>query len=57
MTHDERYFARASGEVGYEIVSPDGEVVAWAVDGWWTAEIVGLLNDEVSRHHRVPEPA
>jgi len=39
----DNYTARASGSAGYEILS-DGEVVAWTVDGWWAATIVGLLN-------------
>jgi hypothetical protein len=37
------YVARAAGSVGYEILA-DGEVVAWTVDGWWAAVIVGLLD-------------
>ena len=47
MMHDDmtsEYVARASGSVGCEILDPDGEVVAWTVDGWWGATIVGLLN-------------
>jgi hypothetical protein len=47
MTNDDvigEYVARASGSVGCEILDPDGEVVAWTVDGWWAAVIVGLLN-------------
>ncbi len=60
MTYDEisdKYFARPSGAVGYEILSPDGEVVAWAADGWWAATIVELLNEQLSPCHGVPEPA
>jgi hypothetical protein len=38
------YTARASGSTGQEILNPDGEIVAWTVDGWWAAIIVGLLN-------------
>ncbi len=47
MTHDERieYVARASGAAGYEIIDPEGEIVARVVDGWWAAIIVELLND------------
>jgi hypothetical protein len=48
------YVARASGSVGCEIIDPNGEIVAWTVDGWWAAVIVGLLNrvdaDGLSRH-------
>ena len=40
----ENYVARASGSVGQEILNPDGEVIAWTVDGWWAAAIVDLLN-------------
>jgi hypothetical protein len=47
MTHDERieYVARASGAAGYEIIDPEGEIVARAADGWWASVIVDLLND------------
>jgi hypothetical protein len=47
MTHDERieYVPRASGTAGYEIIDPEGEIVAWTVDGWWASVIVDLLND------------
>jgi hypothetical protein len=47
MTHDERteYVARASGIAGYEIIDPDGGIVAWAADGWWASVIVELLNE------------
>jgi hypothetical protein len=47
MTHretDSGFCARASGSVGCEILDPDGDVIAWTVDGWWAAIIVGLLN-------------
>ena len=39
------YVARASGTAGYEIINPEGEVVARAVDGWWASVIVDQLND------------
>ena len=29
---------------GHEILDPDGNVVAWAVDGTWAALIVALLS-------------
>jgi hypothetical protein len=60
MTYDEisdKYFARASGAVGYDILDPEGEVVASAANGWEAAAIVELLNDETSPCHGVPEPA
>jgi hypothetical protein len=46
MTHretDSGCCARAAGSVGCEILDPDGEVIAWTVDGWWAAAIVRLL--------------
>jgi hypothetical protein len=60
MTHDEtveRYFARASGAVGYDVLDSEGEVVASAADGWEAAAIVDLLNEQASSPHCVPEPA
>jgi hypothetical protein len=39
------YVARASGAAGYDILDPEGEVVAWTVNGWWASVIVDLLND------------
>ncbi len=47
MMHDEtigEFCARASGTEGCEMLSPDGEIVAWTTDGWWAAVIVRLLN-------------
>ena len=43
------FTARASGSVGCEILDPDGEVVAWTVDGWWAAVIVGLPDEAEER--------
>jgi hypothetical protein len=40
----ENYTTHASGSVGQEILNPDGEVIAWTVDGCWAAIIVALLN-------------
>ena len=37
------YSMRRSGSVGHEVLA-DGQVIAWTVDGWWAAMIVGLLN-------------
>jgi hypothetical protein len=60
MTYDEtigKYHARAAGAVGFDILDPEGEVVASAADGWQAAAIVDLLNDETSPCHGVAEPA
>ena len=38
------YAARKSGSVGHEILTPDGQVIAWTVDSVWAALIVALLN-------------
>lgn len=38
------YTYRKSGEVGVEIISPDGKVVMWATDDVLAAIVVGLLN-------------
>ena len=35
---------RLAGSMGCEILSPNGEVVAWAVDSVMAAIIVALLN-------------
>ncbi len=43
------FSTRRSGSVGHEIVTPEGEIVAWTVDGWWAAVIVALLNDAEER--------
>ena len=32
--NDAKYVARTSGAVGYDILDPEGEVVASAADGW-----------------------
>ena len=37
------YSTRRSGSVGHEVLL-DGQVIAWTVNGWWAAVIVGLLN-------------
>ncbi len=39
------YVARASGAAGYDILDPEGEIIARVVDGWWASVIVDLLND------------
>jgi hypothetical protein len=45
MTGTDRSFAaRRIGTTGHEIVSPQGEVVAWTVDERWAAIVVALLN-------------
>jgi len=37
------YSMRRSGSFGHEVLL-DGQVIAWTVDGWWAAIIVGLLD-------------
>ena len=57
MTYDEisdKYFARPSGAVGYEILEPGRGIVAWAADGWWAATIVELLNERAVAVPRRP---
>ena len=52
MTYDEtigKYHARASGAVGYDILDPEGEVIASAADGWQAAAIVEMLNESEAR--------
>ena len=48
------YVARASGSVGQEILNPDGEVIAWTVDGFVAAIIVALLNGVPPDERRNP---
>ena len=48
------YVARASGAAGYEIIDPEGEVVASAADGWEAAAIVELLNGAEANEPRLP---
>ncbi len=36
---------RHSGNVGQEILGPDGKVVAWATDAWVARVICQLLNE------------
>jgi hypothetical protein len=60
MTYDElsdKYVARASGAVGYDILDSEGAIVASAADGWEAAAIVELLNEQASSPHGIPEPA
>jgi len=57
MTYDEtigKYYALASGTVGYDILDPEGEVVASAADGWQAAAIVELLNGAEANEPRLP---
>jgi hypothetical protein len=45
MDSSNTYFtARLVGSAGHEILNPDGEVVAWTVDGRWAAVVTALLN-------------
>jgi hypothetical protein len=37
---------RRSGTAGCEIINPDGQVFAWAVDECWAVLIVALLNQK-----------
>ena len=60
MTYDElsaSIMHAPAGAVGFDILDPEGEVVASAADGWQAAAIVDLLNDETSPCHGVAEPA
>ena len=41
---DSAFTARRVGTSGHEIMSPQGEVIAWTVDAAWAAVIAGLLN-------------
>ena len=41
---NESRIARQSGTTVHEIYDPEGNVIAWAVDGLWASVIVGLLN-------------
>jgi hypothetical protein len=38
------YVTRRSGTVGHEVLSPDGEIIAWTTDGYWAATIAALLD-------------
>ncbi len=50
MDSSNTYFtARLVGSAGHEILNPDGEVVAWTVDGYWAAVVTALLNDKEAR--------
>ena len=40
----ETFSARRVATTGHEIITPQGTVVAWAVDATWAAILVALLN-------------
>jgi hypothetical protein len=37
------FIVRRVATAGHEILSPQGEVIAWTTDGYWASLIVGLL--------------
>jgi hypothetical protein len=41
---DAPFVARRVGTTGHEIITPQGTVVAWAVDATWAAILVAVLN-------------
>jgi len=45
----EAYSVRASGNVGQEILGPDGKIIAWTTDAWIAQVIAKLLieNEEL----------
>lgn len=47
MIDGDAFISRQIGTTGHEIIDPDGEVVAWAVDDCWAAILVSLLNQSV----------
>jgi hypothetical protein len=49
------YSARRCGSTGHEILNPDGEVIAWTVDGRWAEAIVALLNTTEVSSPPLPE--
>lgn len=48
------YTAQACGTTGHEILGPNGDVVAWTVDGYWGTLIAALLNE--SEQHGLVHP-
>jgi hypothetical protein len=38
------FTARKVASSGHEVFDPNGNVIAWTVDGYWAAVIVALLN-------------
>ena len=44
MTHFDAFTVRRVATTGHEILAPDGNVVAWAVDGSWALLIAFVLN-------------
>jgi hypothetical protein len=44
MMQFESFSARQVGTTGHEILNSHGEVVAWAVDGYWAAILLAALN-------------
>jgi hypothetical protein len=44
MSNNPTFTARHNGATGYEIVGPDGVVVAWATGPYWAMLIAALLN-------------
>lgn len=49
MDADVSFTARQIGTTGHEILSHDGEVVAWTVDADWAAILVAVLNGHCAR--------
>lgn len=47
------YTARPSGD-GYELLDPDGKVLAWTADSQWAWRIIVALEAEVLRQRTTP---
>jgi hypothetical protein len=48
ITFPQGYTLRQSGNIGLEIISPRGKVLAWATDPVFAAFICRVMNDVVS---------
>ncbi len=55
----ETFSSRLVGTTGHEILTPDGQVIAWTVDSVWAAVIVALPNgaEEISLTAACTAPA
>jgi len=53
MTPSERFILRPSGNIGQELISPKGKILAWTTDAVFGTFLVRILNE----YRAAPETA
>jgi len=57
MGADSGFHARPVGTTGHESLTPEGVVVAWAVNEYWAAVLVALLNGAAATEWPIAAPS